>query len=140
MRSTPVIAVILSLGMAFALLGGSGIAFAVFGEDASDSKTAKTVEEVGKDADVGCDDPEGDCEAGEGGIGADVGGDDEPTLRGFGLGAAALVIKVVGAVAFLPNTLMGLGLPDFFARPVRRLAQFVATVGVFQFIRTGEYL
>lgn len=132
MRTTPIIGVVLALGFAFAFLAGSGIGPAVFGEDPGDSKTKKTLEDVGKDADVG----EGE---GDGGVSADVGGDNEPTLVGFAISGGQFITKTVGAVAFLPSTLMNLGFPAYFATPVGRLAQIVATIGLFQFVRTGVF-
>jgi len=137
MRTTPVLGVILALGFSFALIAGSGIGPAVFGENPGDSQTKKTLEEIGKDADVGCDNPDGDCEDGEGGVSADVGGDNEPTLVGFAISGGQFITKAVGAVAFLPSTLMGLGFPDYFANPAGRLAQIAATIGLLQFVRTG---
>ena len=133
MRTLPVIGVILALGFAFTLVAGAGIGPAVYGENPGDSPTTKTIDDIGKEADVG------EGEDGEGGVSADVGGDDEPTLRGFGLSGAELAIKVVGAIAFLPSTLMGLGFPEYFATPAGRIAQFIGTVGIFQFIRVGVF-
>jgi len=132
MRTTPVIGVVLSLGVAFALLAGSGIGPAVFGESPGDAESASTLEDIGEDAD-------GSGESGEGGISADVAGDNEPTLVGFALSGGQFVVQTVGAVALLPITLTRLGLPNYFAVPVGALAQIVATIGLFQFLRTGVF-
>lgn len=133
MRTAPVIGVVLSLGVAFLLLAGSGIGPAVFGEDPEGSDAARTVEEVAEDADVGGE--------GEGsGVSADVAGDNEPTLVGFAISGGEFIVKIVGAVALLPITLSNLGFPSYFAYPAGGLAQVVATIGLFQFLRTGELL
>ena len=133
MRTTPVIGVILSLGVAFALLAGSGIGPAVFGENPEDSKTKKTLEEVGNQSQIGSENEDG-------GVSADVGGDNEPTLVGFAISGGQFIKTAVGAVALLPQTLTRMGLPDYFSYPVGFLAQIIATVGLFQFLRTGEWL
>ena len=133
MRTTPVIGVILSLGVAFAMLAGSGIGPAVFGENPENSGEARTLEKVSDNADIG-----GDGE--ESGVSADVAGDNEPTLVGFAISGGQFIAQTVGAVAFLPTTLMDLGIPEYFATPIGRLAQIVATAGLFQVVRTGEWL
>ena len=132
MRTAPVIGVVLALGVSFALLAGSGIGPAVFGESPGDSEAKKTLDEVASDADVGGDDG--------GGVSADVGGDNEPTLVGFAISGAQFIVKAVGAVALLPITLTRLGFPSYFAIPAGGLAQIIATIGLFQFLRTGEYI
>jgi len=142
MKTTPVIGVVLSLGVAFALLAGSGIGPAVFGESPGDAKLNSTLEDVGENADVGCSETEsnnGNCEDDEGGVSADVAGDNEPTLVGFALSGGGFIVQTVGAVSLLPITLTRLGLPYWFAGPIGLLAQIVATIGLFQFLRTGVF-
>jgi len=129
MRTAPVIGVVLSLGVAFALLAGSGIGPAVFGENPGDAESAGTLEDIGEDADVGDE-----------GVSADVAGDNEPTLVGFALAGGQFMVSAVGAVALLPITLTRLGFPSYFAFPVGALAQIVATIGLLQFLRTGEFI
>ena len=133
MRTAPVIGVVLSLGVAFLLLAGSGIAPAVFGENPEDSDAARTLEDVADDADVG-----GEGEGG--GVSADVAGDNEPTLVGFAISGGQFIVQTVGAVALLPVTLARLGFPTYFAYPAGGMAQIVATIGLFQFVRTGELI
>jgi len=132
MRTTPVIGLVLSLGVAFALLAGSGIGPALFGESPGDSETKRTLEDIGDDADVG-----GEGEGG--GVSADVAGDNEPTLVGFAISGGQFIVQIVGAIAFLPTTLLNLGFPDYFATPIGRLAQIIGTIGLFQFVRTGVF-
>ena len=132
MRTIPVIGLVLSLGVAFALLAGSGIGPALFGESPGDSETKRTLEDIGEDADVGGE--------GEGsGVSADVGGDNEPTLVGFAISGGKFIVQTVGAVALLPITLTRLGFPSYFAYPIGGLAQIIATIGLFQFVRTGVF-
>mgnify|MGYP000217450395 CR=1 FL=1 len=133
MRTTPVIGVILSFGVAFALLAGSGIGPAVFGENPEDDPTKRTLENVGEDAEVG---DEGDGS----GVSADVGGDNEPTLVGFAISGGQFIVSLVGAVALFPLTMSRLLLPSYFAAPVGFIMQIIATVGLFQFLRVGEWL
>jgi hypothetical protein len=129
MRTAPVIGVVLSLGVAFALLAGSGIGPAVFGESPGDAESASTLEEIGDEAAVD-----------EEGVSADVAGDNEPTLVGFALSGGQFVVQTVGAVALLPITLTRLGFPSYFAVPAGAMAQIVAVIGLFQFLRTGEFI
>ena len=132
MRTAPVIGVVLSLGVAFALLAGSGIGPAVFGENPGEAESASTLEEIGEEGDVSGEDG--------GGVNADVAGDNEPTLVGFALSGGQFIVQTVGAVALLPITLTRLGLPNYFAVPVGAMAQIIATIGLFQFLRTAEYI
>src|SRR6056297_2293821 len=133
MRTTPVIGLVLSIGVAFALLAGSGIGPAVFGVDSGDSEATKTLEELNEGADVGGEGE--DC-----GVSADVAGDNEPTLVGFAISGGQFIVQTVGAVALLPVTLARLGFPTYFAYPAGGMAQIVATIGLFQFVRTGELI
>jgi len=132
MRTTPVIGLVLSIGVAFALLAGSGIGPAVFGVDSGDSEATKTLEELNESADVG-------GEGEDSGVSADVAGDNEPTLVGFAISGGQFIVQTVGAVALLPLTLIRLGFPDYFAYPIGGLAQIIATIGLFQFVRTGVF-
>jgi hypothetical protein len=133
MRTTPVIGVVLALAVAFALLAGSGIGASIFGASPDDSEAKRTLEEVGEDAKV-------DNEDGEGGVSADVAGDNEPTLVGFAISGGQFIVSLVGAVALLPVTLTRLGFPNYFAVPAGLVAQTIATIGLFQFLRTGELI
>ena len=133
MRTAPVIGVVLALGVAFALLAGSGIGSTVFGQSPGDSDAARTLDDIGEEADVG-------GEGGGAGVSADVAGDNEPTLVGFAISGGQFVVQAVGAVALLPITLTRLGFPSYFAVPAGALAQIVATIGLFQFVRTGELI
>lgn len=132
MKTTPVIGVVLSLGVAFALLAGSGIGASVFGANPGDAESVSTLEDIGEDADVG-----GEGEGG--GVNADVAGDNEPTLVGFALSGGQFIVQMVGAVGLLPITLTRLGLPNYAAVPMGLTAQAIATVGLFQFLRTGVF-
>lgn len=135
MRTIGVVALVLCFGVAFAVVGGSGIGAEIFGvSDSEDAETARTLDKVAKEADTKSDDDE------EGGISGDVGGDNEPTVTGFVFSGATFIVRLVGAVALLPITLINLGWPAFFAVPIGGAAQIVATVGLLQFITGREYL
>lgn len=130
MQTKGVLGLVLAFGLAFALLSGSGIGAAVFGESPGDAETTRTIEEVSNQSSV---DKEED-----GGLGADVTGDNEPTLVGLAISGGKFLAGLVGAVALLPLTLMRLGFPAYFALPVGGIAQIIAFVGLVQFTRLGE--
>ena len=133
MQTKPIIGVVLAFGVAFALLGGSGIGPAVFGED-PDAETERVIEDISEEGDVSVD------EDGEGGLGADIGGDNEPTVTGVIISGGQFAAQLVAAVALLPLTLVRLGFPTYFAVPVGGLAQIIAFIGLVQFIGRTEYL
>lgn len=132
MRTVGVLAVVLSFGVAFALVAGSGVGIAIFGEDPSGEPAGETLDELGEDAAIG--DEEGE------GIGADVGSDSEPTVTGFVLSGGQFVVSLLGSVALLPITLVNLGFPTWFAFPIGSAAQIIAAIGVFQFVTGRELL
>lgn len=133
MQTKPIIGVVLAFGVAFALLGGSGIGPAVFGED-PDAETERVIEDISEEGDVSVD------EDGEGGLGADIGGDNEPTVTGVIISGGQFAAQLVAAVALLPLTLVRLGFPTYFAVPVGGVAQIIAFIGLVQFIGRTEYL
>jgi hypothetical protein len=130
MQTKGVLGLVLAFGLAFALLSGSGIGAAVFGESPGDAETTRTIEEVSNQSSVDEED--------EAGLGADVTGDNEPTLVGLAISGGKFLVGLVGAVALLPLTLMNLGFPAYFALPVGGIAQIIAFVGLVQFTRLGE--
>ena len=133
MQTKPIIGVVLAFGVAFALLGGSGIGPTVFGED-PDAETERVIEDIAEEGDANVD------EDGEGGLGADIGGDNEPTVTGVIISGGQFAAQLVGAVALLPLTLMRLGFPTYFAVPVGGVAQIIAFIGLVQFVGRSEYL
>jgi hypothetical protein len=133
MRSKTVLGVVLAFGVTFALLSGSGIGAAIFGESPGDAGTSRTLDEVSSDADV-------DADGNESGLSADVAGDSEPTLVGVAISGGQFAGELVASVALLPMTLMRLGFPAYFAVPVGGVAQIVAFIGLVQFIRGTEYI
>ena len=96
MRTAPVIGVVLSLGVAFLLLAGSGIGPAVFGENPEDSDAARTLEDVADDADVG-----GEGEGG--GVSADVAGDNVAAERKPSTGLKRTVRRRTGRTGRSPR-------------------------------------
>jgi len=132
MRSKSVLGVALAFGVAFALVSGSGIGAAVFGETADNAETTRTLDDVASKAEV---QPDSD----EGGFSADVTGDNEPTIVGAAISGGQFVTELVVAVALLPATLMRLGFPAYAAIPLGGVAQVVAFVGLTQFV-TGREL
>jgi len=135
MQTKDVLGVVLAFGVAFALLAGSGIGAAVFGENPGDAETARTLEDIASDASVDKDDAEGGS-----GLSADVVGDNEPTLVGVAISGGQFLTTLVASVALLPITLMRLGFPGYFAVPVGGVAQVIAFIGLIQFVRTGELI
>ena len=132
MRAKSVLGVALAFGVAFALVSGSGIGAAVFGEAADNAETTRTLDEISNNSDVDPD-SEGD------GFSADVTGDQEPTIVGAAISGGQFVVQLVSAVALLPVTLTRLGFPAYFAFPLGGVAQIVAFVGLAQFV-TGREL
>lgn len=133
MRTKTIIGLLLCFGVAFALLSGSGVATSVFGESAAGAETTKTVGQVADNSSV-------DGSGNESGIRADVTGDNEPTVTGVALAGGQFAVRLVGAVALLPVTLMRLGFPAYFAVPIGGVAQILAFIGLIQFITGREYL
>jgi len=132
MNTKSVLGVVLSFGVAFALLAGSGVGPALFGENPGEAESTKTLEDISGDASV-------DSEGEGSGLSADVAGDNEPTLVGVAISGGQFASALVGAVALLPVTLVRLGFPSYFAVPVGGLAQIVAFIGLIQFIRGTVY-
>jgi hypothetical protein len=135
MNTKSVFGVVLCFGLAFALVAGSGLGAAVFGESPSDAETSRTLEDIQSEASV-----DEDAKNSEGGLSADIGTDNEPTLVGVAIAGGQFLTSLVGAVALLPVTLMRLGFPNYFAVPVGGIAQIIAFIGLVQFIRTGELI
>ena len=133
METKAVLGVVLSFGIAFAILSGAGLG-AVFGEDPDDHETTRAIEALEEDASVAQD------ADGEGGVSADVAGDSEPTLVGLAISAGGFAVQLVVAVGLLPVTLTQFGFPYYAAYPLGVVAQSVALIGLFQFVRGTEYL
>jgi len=135
MNTKSIFGVVLCFGLAFALVAGSGLGAAVFGESPGDAETSRTLEDIQSEASV-----DEDAKNEEGGLSADIGTDNEPTLVGVAISGGQFLTSLVGAVALLPVTLMRLGFPNYFAVPVGGIAQILAFIGLVQFIRTGELI
>lgn len=131
MQSKSVLGVVLAFGVAFALLSGSGIGAAIFGETPGDDPTTDSLEEIREDASV---DEDG------GGLDADVAGNDEPTVIGVAISAGQFGVQLVAAVALLPLTLVRLGFPQYFAIPIGGVAQVIAFLGLAQFVSGREWI
>jgi hypothetical protein len=127
MRSIPIVVFVLSLGVAFAVVTGSGIGTTIFGVGDQDPGTQRALNDSANETRL---EDDGDS----GGIAGDVQGDNEPTIVGLVLSAGQTVISIATAVVLLPVTLSRLGFPVYFAAPVGLFAQMVVGIGVFQFI------
>jgi len=135
MNTKSIFGVVLCFGLAFALVAGSGLGAAVFGESPGDAETSRTLEDIQSEASV-----DEDAKNDEGGLSADIGTDNEPTLVGVAISGGQFLTSLVGAVALLPVTLIRLGFPNYFAVPAGGIAQILAFIGLVQFIRTGELI
>jgi len=133
MQSKTILGVVLCFGLAFSLLAGSGIGAAIFGAAPGDAETSRTVGDIANDSEV-------DSDNDEGGLAADVSGDNEPTLVGVAISGGQFAAQLVASVALLPVTLLRLGFPAYFAVPVGGIAQIVAFIGLVQFVRGTEYI
>lgn len=132
MQSKTVLSLVLAFGVAFTMLAGAGVG-ALFGETPADEETAQTVGDIADEADVD-EDSEGD------GLGADVAGDNEPTLVGIAISGGQFVVQLVVALALLPNTLMGLNFPWWFSIPIGNVARIIGFIGLVQFIGRTELI
>ena len=132
MRTKSILGVVLCFGVAFAMIGGSGLGGAIFGEAPDEHDTIDVIEDNAENASVDEDDG--------GGLVADVASDSEPTLVGVAISAGQFAASLVGAVVLLPITLMQLGMPTYAAVPLGGMAQIVAFIGLAQFVRGTEYL
>ena len=132
MQTKLVIGVVLSFGVAFAMLSGSGVG-ALFGENPEDHETTRAIDAIAEDANV-------DEDAEDSGLSAEVAGDSEPTLVGVAISGGQFAVQLVAAVALLPVTLMQFGFPAYAAVPLGGVAQIIALIGLVQFIRGSEYL
>ena len=135
METKSVFGVVLAFGLAFALVAGSGVGAAVFGESPGDAETSRTLEDIQSEASV-----DEDAKNDDGGLSANIGTDNEPTLVGVAIAGGQFLTSLVGAVALLPVTLMRLGFPNYFAVPIGGIAQIIGFIGLVQFIRTGELI
>jgi len=135
METKSVFGVVLAFGLAFALVAGSGLGAAVFGASPGDAETSRTLEDIQSEASV-----DEDAKNSDGGLSANIGTDNEPTLVGVAIAGGQFLTSLVGAVALLPVTLTRLGFPSYFAIPVGGIAQIIAFIGLVQFIRTGELI
>lgn len=135
MNTKSIFGVVLCFGLAFALVAGSGLGAAVFGESPGDAETSRTLEDIQSEASV-----DEDAKNSDGGLSADIGTDNEPTLVGVAISGGQFLTSLVGAVALLPVTLLRLGFPSYFAVPAGGIAQILAFIGLVQFIRTGELI
>jgi hypothetical protein len=131
MRTIPIVAFVLALGVAFAIISGSGIGASIFGVKEQDAGTQDALNDSTNETQLEEDD---------GGITGSVLGDNEPTIVGLVLSAGSAVVSVATAVVLLPLVLSNLGFPVYFAAPVGLFAQIVVGIGVFQFVtgRTWE--
>lgn len=129
MRTIPIIAFVLSLGVSFAIIGGAGIGASIFGMDNQDPGAQDALNDSQSNTSL---------EKGDGGgVRGDVQGDNEPTVVGLVLSAGSAIINIATAVVLLPVVLIRLGLPVYLATPLGLFAQIVVGIGVFQFV-TGR--
>lgn len=133
MNTTEVTGIVLCLGLAFAVLSGSGIGATIFGASPGDAGTTRTLEDLGENTDLTENDPTGSA----GGIIASVSGGG--TLIGLIISVGRTLVEFGAAVTLLPVTLSRLGFPRYFAYPVGAFAQIIAFIGFAQFLTGHEY-
>lgn len=132
MDTKTTISLVLAFGVAFTLLAGAGVG-GLYGQSPNDADSSRTIGDVASDADV---DPDSEGE----GLGADVAGDNEPTLVGLAISGGRFAAQLVASVTIFPYTLIRLGFPRYFAVPIGSVLQIIAFIGLIQFIRGTEYL
>lgn len=125
MQTKNVFGVVMAFAVSFALLSGSGVGSAVFGEN-PDTQTLEEFETVAEE-------------------------NKEPNFNvlsslanvpflGIILQFGDIATTFVGTVAGLPFVLMRLGFPRYFALPVGTIAQIIAIIGMFQLVTGREFL
>jgi hypothetical protein len=63
----------------------------------------------------------------------------EGSLIGTIISGGRAIFQIVGMIALLPNTMMSLGLPFWFAQPVGWAATIIGGVGAIQFVTGRRY-
>lgn len=140
MKTTAPVLAILSIGMAAIMIQMSGLP-AVWGGESATVNTPNTAAEQFNKTTGGLETSDKEDAKDVGpiqnalrnlfkGVGTFIQG----TMIGVIINAALTLRKVVGSVAVLPVTLMRLGFPPFFALPVGAVGQFIAGIGVLQFL------
>lgn len=131
MKAQPILLAVLAIGVAFAWVGGAGLAGAWgVGGDVPEGDAA---ERVLNQSDQGA--AVGDGTPVQGGTIEDS----DDALAPFIINGAGRIATLLGRAALFPLTLVDLGAPLWFAQPLGGIIGLAITVGIVQFI-TGRTL
>jgi len=128
MRTLAPIMIVLCIGVAGAMIGGSGFADAWGTPEPDTAGAERQLEESGEDVNP----------AGEGGSASGPVSSGDSSIVGLIIDGSRALVGVLVGVALLPVTLMNLGAPAWFALPVGSLAYVVTGIGAIEFATNRE--
>lgn len=127
MRSNVIFGILLSLGVAGAMIAGSGFG-GIMGTGNPVSDATDEVESQASNSTLD-----------NGSISGEKAPGDDASIISLVITGGQRIAEVIGMVVLLPMTLVDLGFPVWFAVPVGAPATIVASIGVIQFV-TGRVL
>jgi hypothetical protein len=113
MRTIPILAVVVALGLSMLILGGLGVSDH-FGDDGATGLEGEVEQQAGENESIS---PE------EG---------DDGGFFSFVLGALGQMKDMFGLLLFLPSTLESFGVPAIVSRAVGHTVQLIITLGLVQ--------
>jgi len=128
MRTVYPLTVVLSIGIILLMFQGSGFNALVQGSQ-SPGAVGDQIQEQGNESAIR------DNES----ISGERPSSDEGSLTGVIINTGGQVLNIVALVLLLPQTLLRLGFPSWFALPVGSLVYIVSGIGMIQFV-TGRVL
>ncbi len=127
MRTIAFVLVVFSIGVAVTMVTASGFA-GVWGAEPPQSQVAQEeLQNASNSSNPNADPIQGPVSSGE------------SSLTGIIVDGFSSIFDFAGAVVALPATLMDLGFPGWFAKPVGRIAQLIAGIGGIQFATGREW-
>jgi hypothetical protein len=127
MRTNVIFAMLLSFGVAGALITGSGFA-ALIGQGDPVGTVDDRVSEQANESTLE-----------NGSVSGEKAPGDDASIISLVISGGQRIAEVIGMVVLLPMTLINLGFPPWFAVPVGAPATIIASIGVVQFV-TGRVL
>lgn len=121
MRTLPVVYLVIAIGVAALMWNLSGVDDALSGPSPADDLESGDELEAQR---PGQPDVNGSADSSDG----------EGDIVGLVISGAQDIGGIGGLVMLLPDELMALGFPSWFAVPIGLLAEFIATIGLVQFV------
>lgn len=131
MRTTAPVVFVLALGVAFAIVGATGIA-GIWG--VQDAPGGDRVE--GNLKDNAGDSPAGNDDTFDGQVGRSGG---ETNLIGLVISGLGILASAAAAIVLLPLTLTDLGFPAYAAFPIGLFLQVIVGIGIVEFASGREW-